>query len=341
MRDLQWVILFFPIALFSFDEFELNHALKSWEKENSNQTIVLITSPSSGKIEYAYPKENAFTKKLPAGSILKTLSSFVFLANPNKFNTSLERKFICNGKFEEPYPSFFTKEDKEKFNLIEDKKSGKYYFRCSVANGHGEITMQKALAQSCNAYYLHFASQNPEFFHRSLLKVWKLEQGTGVSFESAATRPISKIESTSPFTSTLTSIGDAGEITVTALKIAQIYGAIFAETPILKPILKGETPEKISSFPYSDTLRGQIKEALHFTLQEGTLKNLILKNTSIQLLGGKTGTPTQEGRKFQTHGWNILYFQKGDTPYLLVIFIEKGSGKKEAMEVSTLILNLL
>ena len=88
-------------------------------------------------------------------------------------------------------------------------------------------------------------------------------------------------------------------------------------------------------------MRGQIKEALRLTITEGTLKNLHLKNTSIQILGGKTGTPTQDGGKFQTHGWNILYFQKGDTPYLLVVFIEKGSGKKEAMEVSTLILNLL
>ena len=341
MRHLQLLILLFPFSLFSFDEFELNKTLKNWEKEKSNRTIALITSPSSGKIEYAYAKKNAFTKKLPAGSILKTLSSFVFLANPEKFNVSLEKNFTCNGKFEEPSLNYFTIEDKEKFNLIQNEKSGKYYFRCSVANGHGEITIPKALALSCNAYYLHFASLNPDFFYRTLVNSWKLNEGTGASFDPISIHPISKEEHGSPFTSTLASIGDAGKITVTALKIAQIYGAIFAETPILKPILKGETPEKIYPFPYSETLRGQIKEALRLTITEGTLKNLHLKNTSIQILGGKTGTPTQDGGKFQTHGWNILYFQKGDTPYLLVVFIEKGSGKKEAMEVSTLILNLL
>ena len=74
---------------------------------------------------------------------------------------------------------------------------------------------------------------------------------------------------------TLTSIGDSGEIKLTALKIAQIYGSIFAETPLLKPILKGETPEIFSPFPYSEKLRWTIKKALQITVREGTLKNIL------------------------------------------------------------------
>jgi len=329
------------ILLYSFEESELNRALKEWEQTNHNQTIVLITSPSSGIIEYAYTKENAFSKKLPAGSILKTLSSFVFLANPEKFNTSWEKYFICNGKFEEPYSNFFTIEDTNNYNIIKNEKSNKFYYNCSLASGHGEIKMSNALALSCNSYYLHFASQNPKFFYDSLLKDWKLNEGTGASFESFSKPKITRQKTISSFASSLMSIGNGGEIKVTALKIAQIYGAIFANSQILKPIQKGEMPETINSFPYSKDSREKIQEALRLVITKGTLKNLSLKNTSIQVLGGKTGTPTKTGNKTLTHGWNIIYFRKGDNLYLLVVFTENGSGKREALELSTIILNLL
>lgn len=329
------------INLYSFEESELNRSLRDWEQTNHNQAIVLITSPSSGIIEYAYTKENAFSKKLPAGSILKTLSSFVFLANPEKFHTSWEKNFICNGKFEEPYSNFFTLEDTNNYNLFKNEKSDTFYYNCSLAKGHGEITMSQALALSCNSYYLHFASQSPNFFHNSLLQDWKLDEGTGASFESFSKPKFTRPNKISHFTSSLMSIGNAGIIKVTALKIAQIYGAIFANTQILKPIQKGEMPEVVNPFPYSQNTREKIQEALRLVTIKGTLKNLSLQNTSIQVLGGKTGTPTKDGNKTLTHGWNILYFKKGDNLYLLVVFTENGSGKREALELSSIILNLL
>ena len=334
-------IFLFSIPILSFEKSELYPAIKNWAEKNKNEVVILITSPNSGKIEFAYSEKKAFHKKLLAGSIIKTLSSFVFLANPKNFKVYSETKFICKGKFEEPELNFFTFEDKKRYNLIEDETSGKHHFRCSVEKGHGEVTLETALSLSCNAYYLQYASQTPIYFYNSLVRDWKLTEGTGASFELKDNYKISEKIQLSQFGMTLTSIGDSGEIKLTALKIAQIYGSIFAETPLLKPILKGETPEIFSPFPYSEKLRWTIKRALQITVREGTLKNIKLNNTSIQILAGKTGTPTQEGKKYQTHGWNIIYFKKGDTPYLLTTFTNKGSAKKETLELSTLILNLL
>jgi len=343
---MRWVeciqpLLLFPISLFPFDEAKLNTALTTWEKKNKNEAIVLITSPESGKIEFAYTEKNAFYKKLPPGSILKTLSSFVFLANQERFHISSEQKYFCNGKFEEPKKDFFKAEDKIKFNLVEDSKTGKNYFRCSKEKGHGEITLRKALAESCNAYYLHFASADSDFFYNALIHDWRLDEGAGSSFERTSNAKYLINKNPTPFESSLTSIGDDGQIKLTALRVAQIYGSIFSDTPILMPILKGETPRQISPFPYSDSIRRKIQQALRLTVKEGTLKNIHLQNTSIQILSGKTGTPTREGKKYTTHGWNIIYFKKGDNPYLLVVFVDKGSGKKEALELSTIILNIL
>lgn len=343
---MRWVeciqpLLLIPLSLFPFDEAKLNTALTNWERKNKNEAIVLITSPESGKIEFAYKQKNAFHKQLPPGSIVKTLSSFVFLSNQEKFYVSLEQKYFCNGKFEEPKKDYFKDIDKEKFNLIEDSKTGKNYFRCSKEKGHGEITMRKALAESCNAYYLHFASKDSDLFYKTLIQDWRLDEGTGASFERSSNARNFTRRNPTQFESILGSIGDDGQIKLTALKVAQIYGAIFAETPILKPILKGETPGQVNVFPYSDSIRRKIQQALRLTVKEGTLKNMQLQNTSIQILGGKTGTPTREGKKFTTHGWNIIYFKKGDNQYLLVVFVDKGSGKKEALELSTIILNTL
>ncbi len=343
---MHWVeciqpLLLFPISLFGFDEANLKTSLSTWEKKNKNEAIVLITSPDSGKIEFAYPEKNALFRKLPPGSIMKTLSSFVFLSNPNRFHTSFEEKYFCNGKVEEPKKDYFKAEDKDKFNIVKDSNTGKNYFRCSIEKGHGEITLRKALAESCNAYYLHFASKDSDFFYNALIQDWKLNEGTGATFEQSSNAKHFTHKNSTPFESALTSIGDDGQIKVTALKVAQIYGAIFAETPILKPILKGEMPGQVNPFPYPDTLRRKIQQALRLTVKEGTLKNIHLQNTSIQILSGKTGTPTREGRKFTTHGWNIIYFKKGDILYLLVVFVDKGSGKKEALELSTIILNAI
>jgi len=334
-------LLLIPFSLFPFDEAKLNTTLSSWEKKNKNEVIVLITNPESGKIEFAYTEKNAFYKKLPPGSILKTLSSFVFLANQEKFHISSEKKYFCNGKFEEPKKDYFKEEDKIKFNLVEDTKTGKRYFRCSKENGHGEVILRKALAESCNAYYLHYASTDSEFFYNTLIHDWRLEEGTGASFERTSNAKNLTYKNPTPFESSLASIGDDGQIKLTALKVAQIYGSIFAETPILMPILKGETPKQISPFPYSDSIRRKIQQALRLTVKEGTLKLIHLQNTSIQILSGKTGTPTREGKKYTTHGWNIIYFKKGDNAYLLVVFVDKGSGKKEALELSTVILNII
>ncbi len=338
---MRYLLLLIPLSLFPFDEAKLNTTLTNWEKKNKNEAIVLITSPESGKIEYVYTEKNAFHKKIPPGSIMKTLSSFVFLSNQEKFHVSLEQKYFCNGKFEEPKKRYFKPEDEVKFNLVEESITGKKYFRCSTEKGHGEITMRKALADSCNAYYLHFASNDSELFYRALIQDWRLDDGTGASFERNSNVKNLTFKNPTSFESSLTSIGDDGQIKLTALKVAQIYGAIFADTPILKPILKGETPQQVNPFPYPDTLRKKIQQALRLTIKEGTLKNIHLQNTSIQILSGKTGTPTREGKKFTTHGWNIIYFKKGDNPYLLVLFVEKGSGKKEALELSTIILNIL
>lgn len=335
------IIYFVSNSLIAFDGKYLDTLLKTWELKNSNSTIVVITNPDSGEIEYVYNEKNAFFKKLPPGSIFKPLSALTMLSLNEKINVAMNEKFNCNGRYLEPKENFFTKSDLKKYNIQINEVDGKKYFKCSIEGGHGEVTMRKALSYSCNAFFLQTAYKHKSNFYTSFVNEWKLNEGTGASFERVVISTRVNLQPSSDFESMLTAIGDEGKIKVTALKMAQIYGSIFASTPILKPILKGESPEQVSAFPYNEQLRSFIQQSLRGVVKEGTLKELALQNSSIQILGGKTGTPTRDGKKFQTHGWNIIYFKKNENSYLLIVFTEKGTGRKEALNVSKTILNSL
>ena len=76
-------------------------------------------------------------------------------------------------------------------------------------------------------------------------------------------------------------------------------------------------------------------------LHHGTLKEIIITNANIEMVAGKTGTGTHYKKKYATHGWNVIYFQYKFKKYILVSFVYKGSGSKEAMKLSKLVLNEL
>ncbi|HNI89369.1 MAG TPA: hypothetical protein PKX55_14515, partial [Leptospiraceae bacterium] len=75
-----------------------------------------------------------------------------------------------------------------------------------------------------------------------------------------------------------------------------------------KPIQKGETPEQVYPFPYSEKYRNIILQGLREAVKNGTLSDINLIKNNVQILGGKTGSPTREGKKYSTHGWSIIFF---------------------------------
>ncbi|HMV45329.1 MAG TPA: penicillin-binding transpeptidase domain-containing protein [Leptospiraceae bacterium] len=302
------IICFFSISfsLFGFDEVYLNQIIKEWEESKKNSAIVLITNPFSGRIEFVYNAKDAFYKKLPPGSILKPLSALTLLSQND--TKDKDTSFICKGKFWEPKENFFTRSDYKNFNILEDKESGKKYLKCSTEAGHGEINLREAISYSCNVFFLTKIFKSKNLFYSSFVRDWNLFEGTGASFERISVSNFNDKIPNSPLESMLSGIGEDGKIKVTALKVAQIFGAIFANTPFLKPIQKGETPEQVYPFPYSEKYRNIILQGLREAVKNGTLSDINLIKNNVQILGGKTGSPTREGKKYSTHGWSIIFF---------------------------------
>lgn len=61
----------------------------------------------------------------------------------------------------------------------------------------------------------------------------------------------------------------------------------------------------------------------------------------LEIRGGKTGTATMVRQKYLTHGWNVILFRYDGEPYVLVTFVEKGIGGREAKQLSSLILSVI
>ncbi len=317
----------------------LNSAVQEFESENSTSSV-LILETETGKIMYAYRPEIGVSKILPPGSLVKTFSALVLLKYKEQFGFVPEKKVRCSGKF---YPDGIltpTKVDLSSLHLPKDEK-GKEYLRCSLANGHGEMDLNSALIQSCNVYFLSTAALNPDFFYSKLLEDWNLIDSTRARMQPYL-EPGTVLSSPSPLRKVAAAIGEGG-LLLSPLKISQLYASIWSGGPILSPYWdEDKKPLQIRDNRFSDRDLRRITNALSNVPKSGTLKGL--KNVSdsdFEILGAKTGTGTKFGHKYETHGWTVLHFKQKAKSYVLTVFVEKGSGGKQARSLAVKILDKL
>ncbi|EPG74193.1 penicillin-binding protein, transpeptidase domain protein [Leptospira fainei serovar Hurstbridge str. BUT 6] len=315
----------------------LNEDVRDFESSNGT-TAVLIAEMETGKLIYFYRPEIAIERKFPPGSLVKTFSALVFLKYKERFSFLPQKTISCNGRF---YPTGVfapNKFDLKTLNLPKDD-SGKEYIRCSIANGHGEVDLEKGLVQSCNVYFLANAAKDPDFLYSKLQEDWGLSESAKARLEPYI-EPIGKLESSpSPLRKILTSIGEGG-IAVSPLKVSQLYSAIWSKGPILSPFWRTEQSiVKIMDNRFAPKDLRLIGTLLSNVPESGTLKGLKMDGKSdLEIIGAKTGSGTKYGHKFETHGWITLAFKWKGKAYILTAFVEKGSGGKQA---KILVQNLL
>ena len=315
----------------------LDEAIGKYERENS-QCAALIMDCENGMINYMYNRQAVIEKQFPPGSLLKPLSALIFLEYADKLSFNTNETFHCTGKFFPSGKIDLTKNDLKNFNLPKDKELGLYYFRCSLADGHGYIDLRQAISQSCNSYFLTAASREPYVFLNLLCAAFNLERKSGAlltknsEIQSAPSR-----QNLSRFQSAASAIGESGAVLLSPLKAAQIFAGIFSGSPPVPfepPFApaKKETPLRFSA----ENLEF-VKNALSDTVKTGTLKELT-SSPSVQIIAGKTGSATIYGKLYKTHGWNAVYFAFKNRKYILISFVETGSGAKGALALSKIIL---
>ena len=315
----------------------LNEAIGKYERENS-PCGALIMDSENGMIAYMYNRPMIIEKRFPPGSLIKPLSALVLLEHTSRLSFNANEIFHCNGKFFPSAKIGLTKNDLKNFNLPKDKESDLHYFKCSLVNGHGDIDLRRAISQSCNSYFLTAASHAPHEFFGLLHTSFNLKRKSGALLLKNSEVPSALTEQNlSRFQLTTSAIGEGSTIMLSPLKAAQIYAGIFsgsAPIPFEPPFMsaKRETPLRFSAKNME-----LVKNALADTTEGGTLKKLT-SPPSVQIIAGKTGSATIYGKLYKTHGWNAIYFAFKNRKYVLISFVENGSGAKEALSLSEIIL---
>ncbi|MCP4129949.1 MAG: cell division protein FtsI [bacterium] len=329
----------FSIKTFAFPKNKLIRAIKKFEDTHS-QCAVVILDAQTARILFVYNPEFALRKRFPPGSITKPWSAIIFMENAPLFNFSPFKRVTCQGKFFPPPNSAFTKSDRKIFNLPLDKDRKERYFRCSIKKGHGQVDLRDALVQSCNVYFLTYASRNPVLFHKKMEEKWHLNASTSARLISSQELPGRSYKELPPFKAAASAIGEGGYTRVSPLKVAQVYAALLEGSPILSPF---ERPHKKTIKQYSlniqNTHQDSIRSTLSRVLYQGTLKDLRVDNKRVKLIGGKTGTGTMDQKKYSTHAWNVIHFDYKNRSCVMTVFVYKGMGGKEGLALSQVVLN--
>ncbi|WP_125169959.1 penicillin-binding transpeptidase domain-containing protein [Leptospira perolatii] len=278
-------------------------------------------------------------RKFPPGSIMKPLSSLVLLRHKEAFAFNPKSRIECKGRYYPDSRDEITDFDRRTFHLPKDEK-GREYFRCSIAEGHGQVDLDDALVKSCNVYFLTQVAKNPEVFYKKIMDDWKLDLSS-----ASRLKPYSEpnglsarsFHSLSKLQKITSAIGEGG-ILLTPIKIAQVYAAIPNGSPFLSPFWKeGDLPIKTEDNEFSKQDQRQVFAILSSVMQNGTLKGFVSESsTGIEMVAAKTGTATKFQKKYSTHGWIASWLRRQGRLYLLLVFVEDGSGGLEARNLASI-----
>jgi cell division protein FtsI/penicillin-binding protein 2 len=321
-----------------FDRTALNQTIASFE-EGFGESAAVIYEPQSGRIEYAYNRALSYTQTFSPGSLLKVFSALYLLDHPDEFDFRPSAPIRCTGRFYIPDQFELRGYEESIFNIRRDEL-GRSYLACNRI--HGPVNLKEAIAQSCNSYFLTQAAKNPRLLYESLDRIWDMNGGSHFRINGFRENSAHSKRGGGILQMAASSIGEGGLFRVTPLKVAQMFGAVWMDTPLLSPFeSRGVPPLMVKQKEVSGTNLALLHSALNGALHYGTLHKLKCDNPRITLLGGKTGSGTHVDRKFITHAWNAIFFSRDGERYVLVTFVRKGAGAREAGELSRRILNAL
>lgn len=219
-------------------------------------------------------------------------------------------------------------------------------FRCNNGVSHGKTTMETAMEQSCNTYFIKLGQ---DVGAEKLLNICE-GLGLGKSFEYED--GVYSAKGNLPKEEDLTSSSDLanlsfgqGKLLATPWQMAAAYSAIanggVYHTPVLMNAILGENNEVIQRLQPDEGVRvisketsKRLDEILRSVVENGTAK---LGYTEKARGCGKTATAQsgwiKDGREI-LHTWFCGYFTYNEKTYTVVIFKEDGtSGAKDCAPI--------
>jgi penicillin-binding protein 2 len=243
-------------------------------------------------------------------------------------------------------------------------KLGKRRFRCWKRGGHGSMTLQEAITQSCDVFFYQLAQRLGVDTIARYARAFGLGQATGVEFasERAGTIPDAAWKRRRlgqpwfPGETLSVAIGQ-GYVTSTPMQVANLIAAVAAgkrmhpifvksiETPE-GDVIRTETPQEVDVLKLRQPTLRLVRQALRDVVEEdsGTGKKARVVGVEI---AGKTGTSQvvrmgKQRRKsaelpwrHRDHAWFAAYAPASAPEVALAVLVEHaGSGGAVAAPVA-------
>ncbi len=208
---------------------------------------------------------------------------------------------------------------------------GNQTFRCWAHQGHGDLTMRKAIEQSCNPYFIDVAirTEYRRIYHMAEAIGFGQRTGIELGGESPGLLPDDewkrreRRDAWRPGDTANVSIGQ-GSLLVTPLQMALLASALANGGTIYRPRLirgasrKGDVVNQMAWTPEQlAVVRGGMQDVIY--AENGTGRRARLDGV---LMAGKTGT-AQYGNGLK-HTWMILFAPVEAPRYAVAMLIENG-----------------
>jgi cell division protein FtsI/penicillin-binding protein 2 len=326
-----------PHALAAIPTSDLDRRLARHEAASDHGRVaVVLSDANTQRVRYMYNPDVVLRGTYPIGSLMKPLAAAVLLQTPG-FQAG--QRIRCDGRFTLT-PGMHDRRDDLTFNL--QRAGQRHFMSCWKRAGHGAVDLREALIQSCNVYFLTQTARHRSLY-AGLRTTWHFTVSTDAAGLGTERPGIAELpESLTPFGRLAATIGEGGSVRLTPIKLAQIYGALFQSTPLLRPF-QTTRPRPAARFgrPFRPDILGRLTGILKEVPTRGTLRSMRVPSGDLRVVAAKTGTATHYRKKYSNHGWNVLLLERASQALLLVVFVESGSGGKEARAVTELILPLL
>lgn len=283
------------LAMASFPGYSPGDMFRGASIEEYNKLVANPYTPFINKAIHSYPPGSVFKVVLAAAALEKGL-------------VEQDEPFVCTGSIE----------------------VGDRVVSCYQGRAHGELDLQKALAMSCNSYFIQLAQRLGRNTVLEYARLFGLGRPSGIPLggESAGRMPTAE---QLPYLGDLanTSIGQ-GLVETTPLQLARLMSIIVNDGLDVRPRLLSEITDNsgatVRRFPVQYGARvislmtaRALKPMLEEVVKTGTANDAY---SLIYTTAGKSGTAQSGRADIPSYTWFAGFTNMENDPLVIVVFAE-------------------
>ncbi len=222
-----------------------------------------------------------------------------------------------------------------------------HYFACHLKHGHGDITLHRAIAQSCDVYFYNVGNR------LGIDRIAQYAEMAGYGSKTGIDLPNER-ESTMPSTrwkmrnyrqkwyagETISVAIGQGAVTISPLEMASAIGGLSLDGKWMRPhMLKSTKPVLIRQAHFKEENFQDVMSGMYAVVNEGgTGRAAVLPNISVC---GKTGTAqlastelVKGGKKtLKNNAWFVAFAPKEAPEIVVVALFENGEESYNAVPI--------